>query len=241
MAHEHTLSGGTRVITSAQHTFGTDAMLLSHFCGVKKNQSVCDLGTGCGIIPLRWHDMGHRGYTAAVDIAPEAVGLLDAALKAQNITHVRAFSADLREVTKASLGEEKGFETVCCNPPYFTGGKQSDDPARAQARHQLTCTSDEMCRAAARLLRFGGKLCVCQRPENLAGLFWAMKQYKIEPKELRFVFKDAASPAPWLCLVSGRLEGKEGLRLLPALYMQENGEESTEVRAIYAAAGTREG
>ena len=32
--------------------FGTDAVLLAHFCRLKKNAKICDLGTGTGILPV---------------------------------------------------------------------------------------------------------------------------------------------------------------------------------------------
>ncbi|MDD3429121.1 MAG: SAM-dependent methyltransferase, partial [Oscillospiraceae bacterium] len=53
------LAHGTQVCVNKTHRFGTDAMLLSHFCALKRLQAACDFGTGCGIIPLRWRDMGH--------------------------------------------------------------------------------------------------------------------------------------------------------------------------------------
>ena len=40
------------VNVSPHHTFGTDAVVLAHFAGAKKQDKIVDLGTGCGIIPL---------------------------------------------------------------------------------------------------------------------------------------------------------------------------------------------
>lgn len=60
MQQEH-LANGTPVFITQSHRFGQDALLLAHFCRVRRAEAVCDLGTGCGVIPLRWHDRGHRG------------------------------------------------------------------------------------------------------------------------------------------------------------------------------------
>ena len=72
MQQEH-LANGTPVFITQSHRFGQDALLLAHFCRVRRAEAVCDLGTGCGVIPLRWHDRGHRGPCLALDIAPGAV------------------------------------------------------------------------------------------------------------------------------------------------------------------------
>ena len=50
--HRETLSNRACVYTSSSHAFGTDAFLLAHFAAPHKRERVCDLGTGCGIIPL---------------------------------------------------------------------------------------------------------------------------------------------------------------------------------------------
>ena len=42
------------VCITRDHRFGTDAFLLSDFAAVRRKDLACDLGTGCGIIPLLW-------------------------------------------------------------------------------------------------------------------------------------------------------------------------------------------
>ena len=42
------------VCASSDHRFGTDAFLLADFSGYRRKDMACDLGTGCGIIPLLW-------------------------------------------------------------------------------------------------------------------------------------------------------------------------------------------
>ena len=64
---------GRVVYTSPAHRFQTDALRLAAFAMPADSERVCDLGTGCGVIPLRWHDRGHRGLCLALDIAPGAV------------------------------------------------------------------------------------------------------------------------------------------------------------------------
>lgn len=46
------LSESVKIYVSDEHKFGTDAFLLSDFAAHRRRDRVCDLGTGCGIIPM---------------------------------------------------------------------------------------------------------------------------------------------------------------------------------------------
>ena len=82
------LDNGTRVLTAPGATFGTDALLLARFCEPRRSQKAADLCSGCGIVSLEWHDRGHRGPCAAVELQPEASALLQEAVAAQGIEHL---------------------------------------------------------------------------------------------------------------------------------------------------------
>ena len=49
------LGDALHICVNAHHRFGTDALLLAEFAQVRKSDIACDLGTGCGIIPLILH------------------------------------------------------------------------------------------------------------------------------------------------------------------------------------------
>ena len=86
------------------------------------------------------------------------------------------------------------------------------------ARHEVLCTIGDVCKSANRLLKFGGRLCMCNRPERLADVLNAMRSNNIEPKTLQLVCKDYSS-APWLFLVEGKKGAKPSLKVLPNKYM----------------------
>lgn len=96
------------------------------------------------------------------------------------------------------------------------------------------CSIDDVCSAAKRSLRYGGRLCICNRPERLADVICSMRANGIEPKRLRTVQKDRSSD-PWLILVEGRLGGSPFMRIESPLYIKgENGEPySEEMKRIY--------
>lgn len=212
-----TLKNGTPVFISRAHRFGSDALLLSGFCRPKRDEAAADLGSGCGIIALRWHDLGHRGRCDAIELCAEGSMLLESSCAEGDIRHIRAVTADLRYCVP---DHPKCFDLVACNPPYFTAGKRSPDPVRAAARHEESCTLQDVIECAGRLLRYGGKFGLCGRPERLAETFCLLHEAGLEPKRLAFVKKDPHSPAR-LFLCEAKKGGKPGLVIGPDLLGSE--------------------
>lgn len=232
------LGGNISCCRSVSHNFGTDAFLLSGFARPKQNDAACDLCTGCGIIPLLWM----RGEkipknVVAVDIQRDAIALLERSVKLSGLAErLVPLQADLRDLKgKLPFG---AFDLVTCNPPYKAVGTGilSSSKSERIARHETMCTMEDCCAAAEKLLKYGGRFCVCQLPERLVDVFALMRAHKIEPKRMRFVQKDAFS-APWLVLVEGRRGAKPFLKAEPPLFLFENGATSPEMRDIYGLYG----
>ena len=145
-----TRAHGTKVRINETHRFGTDAFLLSDFRQVKYAQRAMDIDSGCGIIPLRWADNGHRGECVAVEIEPSGTFLLNESLRLNGLETITAVNADIR-----TLDIEPGFDVIACNPPYFTSGLQKRDRLKAGFRHQNTLNEDDVAEAAWKLLKDG--------------------------------------------------------------------------------------
>jgi tRNA1(Val) A37 N6-methylase TrmN6 len=123
-------------------------------------------------------------------------GLCDLAARsaALNGLDVRMLCGDLREPS-ASLGRD--FDLVVSNPPYFDASAGHLSPAgeRALARHDTTCTTPDLARAAKRLLKSNGALCVVYPSARLAGLMAALDAESLVPTRLRFVHPSPGEPA----------------------------------------------
>lgn len=221
------------ICVSPQHRFGTDAFLLADFASPRRIDRVCDLGTGCGIIPMLMSRREPPRQIYGVEIQPQAVEQLRLSLERSGLTRIEPICADLNALwPEAPLA---ALDLVTCNPPYKAPGSgfESGDPAHRIARHEVLCTLEDVCRAGERLLKFGGRLCLCNRPERLADTVFAMKACGIEPKRLRFVSK-TPKDAPWLFLMEGKKGGKPFMRVLPQLYVYtDQGEFTGEMLQIY--------
>ena len=228
------LGSGVSVIVSDEHGFGTDAVLLADFTSPKRKEVACDFGTGCGIIPMLWYRNGCAKQIWGVELqkqgydqACESVRLSSAEEKVTVINH------DLRDIK--SVFEHATMDVVSMNPPYKAAdsGIKSASVAELIARHEVECKLSDVTAAAAHLLNFGGRLCMCNRPERLSDTIVAMKEAGIEPKRLRFVVK-RPDTRPWLFLIEGKKGSKPYLNVEPMLVMyDENGELSEEVINIY--------
>lgn len=227
------LKSGLWVCRSETHSFGTDAFLLTGFCGYREKDRVCDLGTGCGIIPLLMHRHRPPRIVYAVDIQPDAIGQLRCGIeKSTQELHITPICADLRD--SSLLKSERGqVDLVTCNPPYkaANAGILSDDAQKQIARHEIAGDIGDICAAAARLLNYHGRFCLCCRPERLADVMCAMRANSIEPKRLRLVCKTPES-APWLFLLEGKKAAKPFLQIEPTLYVRSGGEMTAEAAQI---------
>lgn len=206
------------VCKSDNHRFGTDAILLTEFSNYKPNDLVCDLGTGCGIIPLAMCRDNSPRKIYAVDIQENAIKQVKLGIEKSQIENVIPVCADLKSLWQC---EDIGnFSLVTCNPPYFVAnsGFKSELTSQMIARHEVLCTIYDVCQSANRLLKFGGRLCMCNRPDRLADVIIAMKSNNIEPKTLQLVSKNADTP-PWLFLIEGKKGAKPSLKILPNKYM----------------------
>lgn len=209
--HIEDLGCDVGVIVSKQHTFGTDAMLLASFADPKRNDIACDFGTGCGIIPFLWLRDGKCSEISAVEIQENACNQVERSITLNNTEKITLYNRDLKNLDGFALAS---FDLITMNPPYKieNGGIKNKDESATIARHETFCNMDDIAKSASKLLRFGGKFCICHRPERVFDAMVAMRDNGIEPKRLRFVSKKGDTQ-PWLVLIEGKRGAKNGLKV----------------------------
>ncbi len=196
---------------------GTDSVRLARFATLRPGWRVLDLGCGVGVLPLLLAERADGLTLDGIECVPEAAALAEENLRENALTGT-VIQGDLREPGWLSEGH---YDLAVSNPPYFapeTGYVAQGN--RGVARAELCCTLPELCLAAGKRLKTGGRLAVCLRPERLADLFEAMRGASIEPKRLQLV---QASPGhrPRLALVEGVRQGGRGLTVEPVLLLNE--------------------
>lgn len=229
------LGEGINVIVSNEHHFFTDTILLADFSKPLKREIAVDLGTGCGTIPLLWNRENPPKHTYAVEIQQNGVDMAQRSVELNNFQDkITVINEDLRNLKgKLTFGS---FDVVVCNPPYkpIGTGIVSQGVSHSIIRHESSCTIEDVVKTASGLLRFGGRFCLCLRPERLTDVITAMRNNLLEPKKLRMV-QQRKNKAPKLFLIEGRRGGKPGgLNVLPALFIEDDeGNFSEEMMNIY--------
>lgn len=227
------LGNNMKIIVSDSHTFGTDAILLASFANIKRKDIACDMGTGCGIIPLIW-SKGYTNSVTAIDIQPKAISQLEKSISLNEIEgRIKPLNCDLRSL-KGNI-EFGSFDLVTMNPPYKPVGTGIESISEAEriARHEVMCTIDDAVSAAAKLLKFGGRFCMCHRPERLCDIIVSMRNGGIEVKRVRFVCEKEGK-APWLLLVEGKRGSKSSVTVEKNLIMHNSdGTPTDEFRAMF--------
>lgn len=234
------LGNGVEIIVSDNYHFSTDTILLANFANPKKSDCVVELGTGCGTMPLLWTREKSLKEIVAVDIQSDAIDMLTRSIahnienKKTNCACITPLCADLKELKgKLPFGN---YNVVVCNPPYKLSGSGIVNPDKEKllARHEESCTLDDICESASHLLQYSGRFCICQRPERLADVMESMRKFSIEPKRLRLV-QQRLNKEPKLFLLEGRYKGNRGfMQVLPTLFIEnEQGDFSDEMKEIY--------
>ena len=226
------LGEGVGLFTDAAHRFGEDALLLADFARPRPGERCCDLGTGGGIIPFQWLAQGANNVIDGIDLDPEAIALArrSAALTARE-RQLAFHLADWRQLDRVLPAGEYGL--TVCNPPYFPpgSGKVSRKDAAARARHEPSPdTLSRLAEAAARLLKKGGRFCLCHRPERLCDVLAALRAAGLEPKCLRLVQRGEDRP-PWLLLCEAHKGGRPGLKIMPSLLQREKAKKDMDKEA----------
>ncbi len=218
------LGNGVYAVLSNIHTFGTDAFLLYDFAQAKRKEKICDLCSGCGIIPLLMLREERQQPLTAVEIQSDACELIQKGIELSSLEgKLIVLNKDLKDL-KEDI-EAGAFDLITVNPPYFPlgSGYDCEDEPHRMIRSEVCCTLEDIVVQSARLLRSGGRMCMCHRPERLTDIIYSMRANKIEPKRLRFVAKNE-NTAPWLVLIEGKKDAKPSLSAEKTLYMNDKEE-----------------
>ena len=227
--------GGLRIIQKKNgFRFGADAVLLSDFAARAKSRAILDLCTGSGIVPILLSAKTRAQKICGLEIQQE---ICDSARRSVELNglnpRVEIICGDVKNA--AAICGAGAFDTVTCNPPYMKSGAGLVNPSdeKAIARHEILCSLEDVIKVSAELLAPMRRFFMVHRPSRLTDIICAMREYKIEPKELRLVSPSAGKP-PNLVLISGIRGGGKELRLLPELILfNADGSETEELKKIY--------
>ena len=199
--------------------FGADAVLLSDFARIRKEEEVVDLGTGSGILPILLCAKGKGGCFTGIELQEDYVELARESVRYNALEErIMILRADIRTVS-AVLPKNR-FDACVSNPPYLSAedGKHSGDGARAMAKHETACTFSDVAASAFDLLKSSGRFFFVHRPNRLAEILHTLIEVRLEPKRLQFVHP-RADRAPSLILIEAVKGARSGMTVDPPIIL----------------------
>jgi len=202
------------------YRFSIDAVLLSQFIKIRKNERVIDLGTGCGVLPLLLSHTTQALSFVGVEIQK---GLAECAKKNVVLNHLE----DRISILHQDYRELKGtyppgsFDAVLSNPPYrkYRTGRINPSMERAISRHEIKGTLEDLISIASYLLPPKGRCYLIFQALRTVDLFVALRGGKLEPKRLQFVHPRIGEEAKFILTESIKASGVE-LKLMEPLILQ---------------------
>ena len=227
---------GLKIIQNKKEfCFGIDAVLLSDFAKkTKKNAKVIDLCTGTGIIAILLTAKSPASKIIGVEIQEHIAEMACRSVEMNDLSKkVEIMNDDLMNLKNKIIAGS--IDTVTVNPPYKpkNSGIINEKDTKTIARHEISCTLEDIVKESARLLNTGGNLCMVHKVERMTDIFVLFRKYKLEPKRMRLVYSKLNEPAT-LVLIEGVKGGKPFLKMEAPIYVYEKENEYTDqIREIY--------
>ena len=214
--------------------FGMDAVLLSDFADATEGQNVIDLGTGTGIIPILMEAKTKGRHFTGLEIQAESADMARRSIRYNGLEDkIDIVDGDIKEASL--LFKKASFDVVTSNPPYMNNnhGLKNPELPKAIARHEVMCTLEDVVREAALLLKPGGKFYMVHRPHRLIEIIMTLKEYRLEPKRIRFVHPFVDREANMVLIEAAR-GGKTMVKVeRPLIVYKDVGVYTEEILNIY--------
>ena len=214
--------------------FGMDAVLLSGFASVKPGERALDLGTGTGIIPLLLSAKTKGDHFTGLEIQTEIMKMAQRSVALNGLEKkIDIIQGDIKEASR--IFGAASFDVVTSNPPYMNDahGLKNPGDVKAISRHEVLCTLEDVVREGTKALKPGGRFYMVHRPHRLAEIITVMRQYKLEPKRMKFVHPFADKDAK-MVLIEAVRGGGAWLKLdPPVIVYKEPGVYTDEIYEIY--------
>ncbi|MFT3984679.1 MAG: tRNA1(Val) (adenine(37)-N6)-methyltransferase [Lachnospiraceae bacterium] len=226
---------GYRIIQNGKKfCFGMDAVLLSGFTKVKEGESVLDIGTGTGIIPILLEAKTEGKHFTGIEIQAESADMALRSVAINGLSNkIDIITGDIKEAEQ--LFHAASFDVITTNPPYMIGshGLTNPNEPKAIARHEICCTLEDVVRVGSRLLKPNGRFYMVHRPFRLVEIFAVLTSHHLEPKRMRMVYP-YADKEPNMVLIEALRGGKSRIAVeKPLIVYQSPGKYTDEIYEVY--------
>lgn len=137
---------------------GTDGVLLGAWVQVDQAEKILDIGAGTGVIAIM---LAQRHPTATVTgIEIDTVASEEAILNMSNCLWHDRLSLVNQPLQDFCQQTSEKFDLLVSNPPFFTGGVLSDSQDKANVRHTVKLSHNDLLRCARSLMHRDSRIAV---------------------------------------------------------------------------------
>jgi tRNA1Val (adenine37-N6)-methyltransferase len=218
----------------AGYRFSIDAVLLASLAEPHSEDTVLDLGTGCGIIPLILAFRHPKIKIHGVEVQERFADLAAQNVKENCLDNRISIHCMDMKMLKPDITSGP-VDVVVSNPPYrkIESGRINPDRQRAVARHEIKITLHDVVETARRMLRTAGRFETIYTAERTADMITQMRLARLEPKSLRMIHSGNNTEAK-LIFIEGKKGGRPGLTIGPPLIIyNRDGSYTNEVQEMF--------
>ena len=131
---------------------GTDGVILGAYTDIRGAKRILDIGTGTALIALM---LAQRSNAEIVALEPDHDSCLQACEnvdKSKWKSRITVLNSTLQEYT-----DNRKFDLIVTNPPWFADSLKNPDPRKSYARHNDSLPSGVLLINVSRLLADGGR------------------------------------------------------------------------------------
>lgn len=215
--------------------YGIDSVLLSDFAkNIKNNSIVIDFGTGTGILGFLLIAKTNVKKIYGIEIQQEIADMAKRSIKMNNLE-------DKFEIVNCNIKELDNklkidsFDAVITNPPYkkMNSGRINENEVKLISRHEVTAELSDFIKMSFKMLKDKGTLYMVHRAERLVDIMAEMRNNKMEPKRIRFVYSNQKSDSK-LVMIEAVKNGKSSIKVEEPLYVyKDDGSYTDEILKIY--------
>lgn len=186
--------------------YGVDAVILADFAvknRKKTAETIVDLGTGTGILPLILSHKTEASRIIGVEVQEDSFLRAKRNASFNNLKERISFvHGDVKDYENWGTELKGSVDVVLSNPPYFIsgGGIKNDLAPKTIARHETTAGLRDFMACAAYLLGVRGDFFMVHRPSRLVDICCYGREFGLEPKDMCFV-SPSAEEIPNILLV----------------------------------------
>ena len=201
------------------YRFSIDPLILAAHILPKGDETVMDLGCGCGIISLALAHRYPNLKITGIEIQKELYTFAQQNIAANGFEkNIHILHDDIKNI-KFSETDTRA-DIIVTNPPYkkLGTGRLNPDPQKALARHETSLDIDVLIECSNRLIRDQGLLFIIFPFDRLSDLTQAMARHHFYPEFIRYVYIKAGTKATRV-IVRAAKNGNRQCSLSPPLFI----------------------